>query len=151
MFDSVLLLLFVTVGVQRPSPLITTSYKCTWFYYYENTTSRPKTRPLKSFRKEGSPYTRIDTKVVLFVFDVVCQPAWKASEAEGQGVKRAIAEKTSALVSVRSTRGAGKGIPASTLACRARSFFLALAHLTPSTSPSNACHAGQSCTLSCSA
>lgn len=70
-----------------------------------------------------------------------------ASEGEGEGVTQASAEKNKgASERVKHARGRGRGrgrdTPASPLVCLARSFFPALARLTPSPSPSDVRHAG---------
>ena len=62
-----------------------------------------------------------------------------ASEGEGEGVTQASAEKNKGA-SERVKHARGRDTPASPLVCLARSFFPALARLTPSPSPSDVRH-----------
>lgn len=61
-----------------------------------------------------------------------------ASGGQGEGVTQASAEKNKgASERVKHARGRGRDTPASPLVCLARSFFPALARLTPPPSPSD--------------
>ena len=80
----------------------------------------------------------VDLQEKVVLFDT--QPAWQASEGEGEGVKRASAKKNERTRHARGEAVVNLSLP---LPCLARSFFFfALAHFISSPSPLDACHAG---------